>query len=275
MAEIYQQLAADYHLFFPARQAQLDMLDRVAGGQGGRVVDVGSGTGEYVSAMVQRGYDAIGLEIDEAMHRQATNRHHDILLNDDGQPRLLTGDMLRLDKYISSPVRLAFSIGNTLAHLASEAEVASVIDAMWKLTRPDGAVVIQLVNFDHILAGGHLAAVSSQQRVLDRGSEPAFVYDLPTLNATRGDGSRIEFERQFMLRRAADLENPTSPPEKLIFHTTFNAGDRKHEGYTPLLLLTAERLRFCLPRDADREWFGGFNGEAWNDEALASVIVLR
>ena len=40
-------------------------------------------------------------------------------------------------------------------------------------------------------------------------------------------------------------------------------------------LLTAERLRFCLPRDADREWFGGFNGEKWDQDALASVIVLR
>jgi|GEM_PF-2144174 len=275
MAEMYQQLAADYHLFFPARQAQLDMISSLADPQDGTVLDVGSGTGEYVCALVNRGYDAAGIELDEAMHARATARHQEILLDATGRPRLIVGDMLRLDKYFQPPLNLVFCIGNTLAHLGSEAEVASAIDAMWKLTRPDGCVLIQLVNFNHVLRSGQLVAVSGQQRVADRDSEPAFIYDLPTLTATRDDGTRIEFARQFMMRRAADLEDPGSPPEKLIFHTRIKAGQQAGDHYNPLMLLTSDRLKFCLPRDASRTWYGDFAGAEWTDESPASIIVLR
>lgn len=275
MGDLYCQLAADYHRFFPARQTQLDFLTAMAGAPPARVLDAGSGTGEYVAALNQKGYDAFGVEVDEAMHAQALARHPELLDDAIRAPRLILGDMLAIDKLAGGHFDLAYCIGNTLSHLESEAQAASVIDALWKLTRPEGTVVLQLVNYEHILAHGHRVAIAGNQRVAERDSEPSFVFDLPLLSATRDDGSRLEFDRQFLMRRAADLEQTDSPPEKLIFHATLRSGNHSAESYIPQLLLTAGRLGFCLPRTADRHWYGNFEKADWHADAPATIVVLR
>ena len=78
-----------------------------------------------------------------------------------------------------------------------------------------------------------------------------------------------------MLRRAADLSNPQRLPEKLVFHTCLHSGNQRQEAFTPLLILTCERLKYCLPREADREWYGGFDGQSWSESEPATVVVLH
>ena len=273
MGGLYDQLAADYHLLFPARDEQLKLLTELAGAPPARVLDAASGSGEYVAALSARGYDAYGLELDPAMHAQAGRRHPRLAKRAD--PHLVRGDMVQADKLLRGPFKLAVCIGNSLAHLASEAEVASTIEALWGLTRPDGAVILQLSNFERALKGGRRAPTPGEQRVSGRQPRPGFIFDLPQLSATRRDGTALRFERQYLMRRLGDVSDASRAPDKLIFRTCLSVGDQQQEAYTPLLILTWERLRYCLPRAADRVWYGGFDKSEWTEDAPATIAVLR
>ncbi len=273
MGGLYDQLAADYHLLFPARDEQLSLLTELAGAPPARVLDAASGSGEYVAALSARGYDAYGLELDAVMHAQAERRHPRLAKKAD--PHLIRGDMVQADKLLRGPFRLAACIGNSLAHLSSEAEVASTIEALWGLTRPDGTVILQLGNFERALKGGRRAPTPGEQRVSGRRPRPGFVYDLPDLTATRPDGTELRLERQYLMRRMGDVSDVSHAPDKLIFRTCLSVGEERREAYTPLLILTWERLRYCLPRAADRAWYGGFDKSEWSEDAPATIVVLR
>jgi len=240
---LYDQLAADYHLLFPARDEQLSLLTELAGAPPARVLDAASGSGEYVAALSARGYDAYGLELDAVMHAQAERRH----------PRLAK----KADPHLI------------------RAEVASTIEALWGLTRPDGTVILQLGNFERALKGGRRAPTPGEQRVSGRRPRPGFVYDLPDLTATRPDGTELRLERQYLMRRMGDVSDVSHAPDKLIFRTCLSVGEERREAYTPLLILTWERLRYCLPRAADRAWYGGFDKSEWSEDAPATIVVLR
>jgi hypothetical protein len=77
-----------------------------------------------------------------------------------------------------------------------------------------------------------------------------------------------------MLRRASDLEEPSETYETLAFSTQLNAGEEVHEAVTPLLVLTRERLGYCLPRAADKQWLGDFEGSEWGIGSPATIVVL-
>ncbi|MBN2082400.1 class I SAM-dependent methyltransferase [bacterium] len=268
MGDLYDQLAAYYHEFFPAREGQLSLLTARAGIPPVRVLDVGSGTGEYVAALVGAGYEVTGLELHAAMQAQALARHPELAAN------LLTGDMLEIEELCTGPYNLAYCIGGGIAHLKSDAEVASVIKAMWEITRPDGAVVLQLANFDRVLKHGERIQIASDRRVSERDTPPGLVFDLPLMEQTAATGEALKLERQYLLRRAADLEDPDNQPDKIVFHTKLTVDGTLYEYFAPMLILTYERLRYCLPREADRVWYGGFLKEDWSEEAPATVIVL-
>ena len=269
VSKLYSQLVEDYHLLFPAREAQLSFLAKLAGEPPARMLDCASGTGEYLVALAARGYEVQGIELDDVMHERAQARHPELAGN------FVQGDMVQAGKLANGPYSLVYCIGNSLAHLASEAEVASAIKAMWELTQPGGAVVLQIANFEHALKRGYQAPVTGEFRISGRETPPGFVFDLPAIAATRENGEHIEFERRYMLRRAADLSDPQRLPEKLMFHTQLKAGGKKLEAFTPLLLLTCERLKYCLPREADREWYGGFGSQSWSESDSATVVVLH
>ena len=159
MSNLYSQLVDDYHLLFPAREAQLSFLAGLAGEPPVRMLDCASGTGDYVAALVARGYQVQGIEIQDEMHECAVARHPQLAGS------FIRGDIVAADKLVKSPFSLVYCIGNSLAHLASEAEVASAIKAMWELAQPGGAVVLQIANFEHALKYGHQAPVAGEFRI--------------------------------------------------------------------------------------------------------------
>jgi SAM-dependent methyltransferase len=256
-------------LLFPARDAQLSLLLELAAEPPARILDCASGTGEYVAALAARGYEAQGIELDTAMHQRAIARHPELASN------FILGDMVTADRLVDGLYNLTYCIGNSLSHLASEAEVASALKAMWELTRPDGVLLLQIANYENVLKHGYQAPVPGEIRIAGRKNPPGFAFDLPELTARREDGARIELTRRYMLRRAADLSDPQRLPEKLVFHTRLEVDGHWQEAFTPLLILTCERLKYCLPREANREWYGGFGGQDWSEEEKATVVVLR
>jgi len=106
VADLYRKLAQVYHLLFPARGPQLGMIIQLAGNPGARILDVASGTGEYVAALSEIGYTACGIELDGQMHTIALAQHPGLagLI----PPRLIQGDMLHVERLAPGPWNLAF-----------------------------------------------------------------------------------------------------------------------------------------------------------------------
>lgn len=254
MAEFYRNLAADYPLLFPARLAQLDTLANLAGEPPCRVVDVASGTGEYVAGLTARGYEAFGVEVDPAMHALALERHPEL------EHHLVHGDMLELVDEVRGPVSLAYCIGNSLPHLSSLADVSDVLAQMWDITRPAGSIVLQVNNFDRVLV---------EQREESREA----IFDLPTISASRPDGSLVELERRYFLfsRREGD----SGEVQKLRFRTLHRSDGGVVESELMLLVLTRDELEKCLPAEATATWYGGFDGSEWSASTPATVVVLK
>ena len=162
---MYSAMAGVYHLLFPAREGQLGFLSALAGAPPARAVDVACGTGEYVAALLARGYDACGVELDPVMLAAGLARHPELAAWGGRRRRSapVQGDMLDLFDVTRGPCALAYCIGNSLPHLASDAQVAETLSQLWDLARPAGAVCVQVVNYDRVLAqmqagaaaGGH------------------------------------------------------------------------------------------------------------------------
>jgi SAM-dependent methyltransferase len=257
VAEFYREICRHYHRLFPAHRPQLEFITRLAGEPPARVVDVASGTGEYVAALHGLGYDAYGIEIDFHMARAARDRHPEI------ERRLIHGDMLELMDELRGPCSLAYCIGNSLPHLGSLGEVREAVSQMWDITGPVGKAAFQVVNFDRVLAGA-----------ADPGDgSGSLQFDLPSLSAATDDGM-VELVRRYRIpmRRAGD--QPGDAPQYLSFESELRHGLVLAESSLRLLVLTRERLSACIPQGAAVQWHGDFAGAEWSADSPATICVL-
>lgn len=243
------RLASVYHLLFPARPAQLAFLAALAGPAPARAVDLGCGTGEYVAALHGQGYDAYGIELSLEMLKAGRARHPE-LCGTRGPVRLVHGDMLELADLLRGPFDLAYCIGNTLPHLAGDADVREALAQMWDMTRPSGAVAVQVVNFDRVMAAAAGGAGEFAMAALSREE----------------DGAKVALERRYELHGL---------PERVAFHTRLTVSGEVSEGRSELLALTKDRLSALLPRRAQAVWSGDYDSSEWTSESPATILVLR
>jgi SAM-dependent methyltransferase len=272
---MYQGLAGDYHLLFPARPAQLEFLCSLAGEPPGRVLDVASGTGEYAAALAASGYDCTGVELGGEMHERALLRHACGQLPGGGSLTLIKGDMRDLPELVAGPFRLVYCIGNSLPHLSNDTELAQVVAAMLELAGDGGTVALQMVNFDRILK-----AMAAMALEASAGAEGDSFHNvellLPPLAATRDDGTAIEFRRSYRFNQP-DNEGETAGlgTDSLRFVTRLLTPEGEFTGESRLLALTRLRLETLLPEGAHAEWYGDFDGQPWGTDSPAAVVILH
>ena len=142
----YGDFAADYEAVFPFREPVFDFLRDRAGGGGGSVLDIGCGPGHYCGRFAATGFRALGVDLDPQMIAAAGGAHPEAGFSVLGMNDVaaLAGD---------SPFDLVFCIGNVAAHLP-RAELAPFLAALSGLIRPGGKWILQVVNWDRILAAG-------------------------------------------------------------------------------------------------------------------------
>ena len=142
--EFYEALTEHYDILFPASGATLDFLDEPLPRQA-RVLDVACGTGNYALALAERGHAVVGVDVESAMIAKARKKTG-------GTTAVFhVGDMRCLTDLVSPGFDEVFCIGNSLAHLDSEASVSGVLEDMHDLLLPGGTLVIQVVNFDPLV----------------------------------------------------------------------------------------------------------------------------
>ena len=199
----YSDFAGHYEKIFPFRKGVFRYLDGHLPA-GGRVLDVGCGTGRYCAALDGTDRRTLGIDLDPGMIAEAERLHPA------GEFRIL--GMEEIDLLPSSSFRGVFCIGNVLPHLPA-AGLKGFLEDVARLLEPGGRWIFQTVNFD---------------RLFDRA-----VFEFPDMVLKR---ERLIFTRSYREIRTDHLEFHTrlSGPRGVIFNGKVDLHPRTSVDYAAL-----------------------------------------
>jgi SAM-dependent methyltransferase len=148
--QFYLSVAEYYDYIFPLDEAQVEFVrtsippPRKDKG----ILDIGCGTGSLAVALASEGFSVTGIDLDTDMVKRATDKGR-------GLPSLsfLQLDMRDLaETFPPSTVDAILCFGNTLVHLKERSDVLSVCRTGKDLIKRGGRFLLQILNYDHILA---------------------------------------------------------------------------------------------------------------------------
>jgi SAM-dependent methyltransferase len=136
----YTSLAEYYERIFPFRPQTYAFLQEELCA-GGRVLDVGCGSGHYCGRLAADGYSAVGIDPDAEMIARAREQYSSVRFAELAMERVN-----ELDGVFAG----AFCVGNVAAHLPLESWPSFLADLHARL-QPGATWIVQTVNFDPIL----------------------------------------------------------------------------------------------------------------------------
>jgi glycine/sarcosine N-methyltransferase len=148
--DFYESIADHYDDIFPLDEAQVGFVKGVFPPPytGREALDVGCGTGNLAVALAHEGFRITGIDLDAAMAERAAEKGR-------GLPRL---DFRQMDmRNLSREFRLSsfdgvLCFGNTLVHIEKRRDIFSFFQGARGLLREGGRLLLQILNYDHILA---------------------------------------------------------------------------------------------------------------------------
>ncbi len=241
----FEHIAPYYEALFPARPQQLDFLQGVLPeGAPARWADVPIGTGMQLEGLIGRGREVWGLDLDPQMIARLRVRRPDLA------GRVVEGDMRSVDRLLlplmGGPAGVVYSIGNSLVQLTGDGEIVEALTAFARLVIPGGALVVQIVNFDRVLAGG-----------LER---------MPVLERILPDGARVVLHRE---------HTPSEQPGCVSFRTRLETPAGVEERAHDLRALRRGELDHLL-QEAGFEpaaWCGEWSGAGWEPGSPATIVT--
>ncbi len=139
----YRRLVA-----WPERiEREWPFLSRILGASG-RVLDLGSGTGEHSRFLASRGFEVVGIDSSPAMLAKAADAPL--------PPNLafLEGDIAAVERLTDGWFDGAVCLGNTLPHLRDLATLARLFSGLRARLRPAAPLLLQVLNYARIIGGG-------------------------------------------------------------------------------------------------------------------------
>ncbi|WP_243304782.1 class I SAM-dependent methyltransferase [Geothrix oryzisoli] len=224
------------------------LLRRVLeGGPSRRVLDLGSGTGEHARFLAALGFEATGVDASPAQVAAARAA--------DPEGRYLQGSLTDLAELVEPGFGGALCVGNTLPHLAEEADLRCCFEGLASRLSPGGIFLLQLLNYDRILDRGE-RTFPVMVRPGEDGAETVFL----RLMTPHADG-RVTFTPA-TLRWCPGAE----PPLELV-----SAEEVQLRGWRRADI---ERLLAAAGFEV-RETLGTMTGEPWSPTSPDLVVVAR
>jgi SAM-dependent methyltransferase len=239
--DFYESISTHYDLIFPVDPETVDFIDRRTK-PCSRILDIACGTGGYSLALAGKGHRLTGIDLDRGMIEAARAKAQGLDLNTVFQVM----DMLEMVENLDPGFNLAFCIGNSLVHLESEEKIQQALFDCNRLLRPGGMLIVQIINYDRILAKG--------------------ITSLPTL---RDESAELEFVRIYELNPAKNM---------VIFQTELSIGkepdQRVIRNQVPLrILMSADFLGLAVSAGfQDLQLFGGFDEKPFGIDTLPLIL---
>jgi SAM-dependent methyltransferase len=113
-------------------------------GTSGRVLDLGSGTGEHSRFLASKGFDVTGIDSSPAMLAKA--------MDTPLPPNLafVEGDMTNIAELVSGAFDGAICLGNGLPHVGELESLGRMLAALRARLRPGAPFVLQVLNYDKV-----------------------------------------------------------------------------------------------------------------------------
>jgi glycine/sarcosine N-methyltransferase len=168
------------------------------------VVDVGCGTGLHAVVLARLGMQVTAIDPSAAMlQRAAENAKANAV-----SLTLLPITMQKLGRSIKTEQDAVFCLGNTLPHILTIRSLQASLKSVYKTLKPGGALVIQILNYEHVLR--------QQQRIvqISRSGDSEYIrfYDFLgkrlRFNVLMIKGSTPPFRRQLLSTMLRPLSQP-------------------------------------------------------------------
>jgi len=238
--KFYEILATHYDDIFPLSGNTLSFLSEGLEPEA-KVLDAACGTGTYAIALAGKGFQTVGVDIDESMVAIAEAKA--VMLDADAD--FIVSDMMDIDLVCTDEMDMIFCIGNSLVHLRDRKQALDFIKICHGLLKPGGSLILQIVNYD---------------RILDES-----LTSLPTIEVKEKD---ITFVRNYKL-------DPDTM--KIEFRSKLRVGSEEAGSSVMLLPLRKSELEDMLESAGFKsiESFGGFDGSPWDKSKLPLVMRAK
>ena len=237
---MYRLIAPYYEEIFPLKEATLSFIRSFLKGDRSRILDTGCAVGQLAAALARDGHDVTGVDLDAAMIETARKDAANRGLKVDFE----TMDMMEIDAHFAShSFDMALCLGNTMVHLQSPEEIGRFIKKVFDLLKKHGTFIVQVVNYDHVLAGG--------------------ITELPVI-----DTPHVRFERHYIYDRTNHI---------IHFQTRFTLKEEEKHFEDEVLLypLTRNELDSLIKAAgfSGAVYYGDFSANKYTDESPALIAV--
>lgn len=237
----YASISKYYSDIFPYNPMQLSFVQQQFGNLNGKhLLDVGCATGELSAQLAKQGARVCGIDLSADLLQQAGKKETSEGLS------FREGNMLHLQNdFGEAQFDGVICFGNTLVHLNTLNEVRQALDGMRYVLKPGGQLLLQILNYDHILDNR--------------------VNALPKI-----ENDVVVFNRYY------DFENDSW---RLQFRTelTVKSTGRCIENTTPLLALKSSALKSALQQSGftDIALYSNFKRAPFGGNHLPLVLACQ
>mgnify|MGYP001551496975 CR=1 FL=1 len=236
---LYQRLSDYYDRLFPLRESRLSFISSRFDENVRSILDIGCATGELALSLSNLGYRVSGIDLDPEMIRIARKKKGE----QKGNPVFQAGDMTGIATIFNSDIfDRILCFGNTLVHLRDRNAILQLIEDVYHLLRKKGEFIIQIVNYERILAGT--------------------VKDLPPI-----EREEIRFTREYTLQQGRIHFKGSLIIEKQTVTS--------HEEILYPLTATELTENIAATGFSRIELFGDEDGSPFSPDSPALIVVLK
>jgi 2-polyprenyl-3-methyl-5-hydroxy-6-metoxy-1,4-benzoquinol methylase len=237
---LYDHIAEFYDEIFPLKETRLSFVDSFLGKSGLAVLDIGCATGGLALALAKKGHHVVGIDLDGKMVELAGQKTKKTGL----KAEFFIMDMAKIGvEFSSAYFDAVLCLGNTLVHLESLEKIEEFLVAAGKVLKKRGMVIIQIVNYDRILADG--------------------IKELPLL-----ENEKFIFRREYH-------DNGTAQRIQFLTYLTLKESGQVIKNSETLYPLTSRELNHALI-DAgfpDLQFFGSDSKTVYDKKSPALVVI--